>query len=102
LLDYLLSSLRGATPIILLAIDLSNGPGLEYVLLSPPYLVFTHEPDGWRQVGQLQFEGIPSSPSEVKKSLANHDYAVELRRWSDLKLGEHLGGVLLLPAESEH
>lgn len=99
--DYLLSSLRGASTIILLAIDLGNDPGLEYVLLSPPYLVFTHEPDGWRQVGQLQFEGIPSSPSEVEKSLANHDYAAEPRRWSDLKLGGRVGSLLPRPAESE-
>ena len=100
--DYLLSSLRGTTPIILLAIDLGNDPGLEYVLLSPPYLVFTREPDGWRQVGQLQFQGIPPSPSEVEKSLANHDYAVEPRRWNDLKLGGRIGSLLLLPAKSEH
>ena len=78
------------------------GFGLEYVLLSPPYLVFTREPDGWRQVGQLQFQGIPASPSEVEKSLFHHDYAVEPRRFNDLKLGGRIGGLMVRPEEAKH
>jgi len=93
--DYFISSLRGHADIPLLAIDLGEGEGQEYVLLSPPFPVFSGEHQEWRQIGQIDFGGGAPTETEIEKSLQNGEFSVQTRQWNDLKLGARLGGVLL-------
>lgn len=56
--DHELNALRNYPKrVVMLAVDLNGDNASEYVLLSNPQPVFAREPDGWQQIGQVNFVG---------------------------------------------
>lgn len=93
--DYALNGLKSGKAVPVLAIDLGADPSPEYVLMVAPYPVFVQSEGKWRQLGQINFSGAQPKPEELQRLLETGDHAALPRQWSDLKLGDK-SGILML------
>lgn len=92
-----LHALRSGTTIPLLAIDLGMGPEPELVLMAEPFPAFALVDGGWRQVGHFSFGGPLLKADEIAALLQRGDARPVERAWSDLRLGDRKGILLLRP-----
>jgi hypothetical protein len=92
---YALASLKGSKVVPLVAINLGGGDAQEYVLMVRPYAVFASGPQGWRQVGQINFTGAYIKDEDVEKLVQKGEFSALPRQWSDLKLGDKVGNLIL-------
>ena len=93
--DYALNALKSGKRVPLLIIDLGADPFPEYVLMAAPFPVFTQYEGKWRQIGQINFAHPNPQPEDLQRWLASGDVAVVPRPWSDLRLGDRSGALML-------
>lgn len=100
--DYALQSLKTGRPVPLVAVDLGSDPQPEVILAAAPYPVFAYAAGKWRQIGQLNFAGPPPAPEELQRLLEQSDFAALPRRWSDVRVGDKSGRLVLsAPGDAE-
>ncbi len=83
----------------LLAIDLGMGPEPELVLMADPFPAFARVDGRWRQIGHFGFRGPLLKADEIAALLQRGDVRPVERAWSDLRVGDRKGILMLRPDE---
>ena len=94
-----LHALRSGKAVPLLAIDLGMGAEPELVLMAAPFPAFAAVDGRWRQIGYFSFGGPPVMADEIAALLQRGDVRRVERAWSDIRLGDRKGVLMLRPDE---
>lgn len=93
--EYALGSLKTGKPVPMIMVDLGGDQEPEVILIAAPYPVFAYTEDKWHQIGQINFTGPAQKPEEIQRLLEESNFAAVPRQWSDLRLGDKSGMLVL-------
>lgn len=93
--EYALGSLKTGKPVPMIAVDLGGDPQPEFIFMAAPYPVFTYVEDKWRQIGQINFTGPVQRPEDIQRLLEESNFAAIPNVWSNLRLGDKAGMLVL-------
>lgn len=93
--EYALEALKTGKPVPMVALDIGGDPQPEVIFMAAPYPVFTYKEGKWHQVGQLNFAGPTPKPEEMQRLLEDSNFATIPRQWSDVRVGDKSGMLVL-------
>jgi hypothetical protein len=79
------------TPIDLLVMDLGSGPEPELLILHSPFLVFTRDSGGWRELGKLELPGGWPREKEIRDAIDHQKLKVLPHAWQDILIAGRRG-----------
>lgn len=98
--EYALGSLKTGKPVPMITMNLGGDQQLEVILMAAPYPVFTYEKGKWRQIGMISFTEKVQKPEEILRLLEASNFAAVPRVWSDLRLGDKQGVLILRASDA--
>lgn len=93
--EYALGAIKTGKPVPMVALDIGGDPQSEVIFMAAPYPVFTYAEGKWRQIGQLNFTGPVPKPEEMQRLLEESNFAAIPRHWSDVRVGDKSGMLVL-------